>query len=289
MRRRTLRSSIEYSSARYRRHKGVGHGRRTWIFSSRTRNQDYWILAREVGRVLVGLRARRRRILLFLGIRCGQSWSLWRLRQSARRLVGLIANGDAAHVYDRRQDAGKERTSRAPFTCNLETHKNQHGRANDSGSLRARHVSLCDADGQHRRDARRCPDGGIGLPLAVTDESEHVALHFDDVNEFRSRAEHCYRQEGDAAQLTPYLVECTNSKFLETVCAAGRGAKAPARHFCVLTERVVVEVLANAAQRVEALAGTGNELNTAKYQTVDFIAQFTGQPLAVHADIWRLR
>lgn len=96
------------------------------------------------------------------------------------------------------------------------------------------------------------PDGYVGLPLLVTDESEHITLHFDNVTEFRSCAEPCFQHEGDVTRLTPYLHECTSSEFSQTACPFGRGAKNPARHFFVFTERVVIEVLANAQPRIES-------------------------------------
>lgn len=96
------------------------------------------------------------------------------------------------------------------------------------------------------------PDGCVGLPLLVTDESERITLHFDNVTEFRSCAEPCYRYEKDVTRLTAYLDERTGSQFLQTTCPYGGGAKDPARHFCVLTERIVIEVLANALPRIES-------------------------------------
>lgn len=99
------------------------------------------------------------------------------------------------------------------------------------------------------------PDHLIGRPLQVTEGSEQLALHFDNVTEFRSCAEPCFQYDGKPRNLASYLFECTGSEFLKTVCPFGIGAKEPARHFCVLTEGVVIEVLTNEEPRIELLAG----------------------------------
>lgn len=52
--------------------------------------------------------------------------------------------------------------------------------------------------------------------------------------------------------MTGFIFECLDSEYPSYVCPFGSGAKDPARHFCVFTESVVVEVLSSNEPRIEA-------------------------------------
>ena len=95
------------------------------------------------------------------------------------------------------------------------------------------------------------PDGYIGTPLVISAQSRHFTVYFDDVTEFRSAAEPCFVPEGNRVELTDFVFECLGSQYVHHVCPFGAGAKDPARHFCVFTESVVVEVLSSHEPRIE--------------------------------------
>ena len=87
------------------------------------------------------------------------------------------------------------------------------------------------------------PDGYVGTPLVVGSNSKIFTVKFDGVAEFRSTAEPCFSIEGSRKDITEFLFECIGSQYVEKVCPFGVGAMSPARHFCVFTESVVIEVL----------------------------------------------
>lgn len=89
------------------------------------------------------------------------------------------------------------------------------------------------------------PDGLIGLPLIISDESEIYKIEFSNIAEFRSTSEPCFSEEGEEKEITNFLSESIGSEYAKTVCVCGVGAREPARHFFVYTESVVIEVLAN--------------------------------------------
>jgi hypothetical protein len=96
------------------------------------------------------------------------------------------------------------------------------------------------------------PDGYIGTPLVIGNESRVFTIIFDGVSEFRSSAEPCFVAEGNQNDITDFLFECIGSQYSEHVCPFGVGAREPARHFCVFTESVVVEVLSKNEPKIEA-------------------------------------
>lgn len=96
------------------------------------------------------------------------------------------------------------------------------------------------------------PDGYVGTPLVVGDESKEFTVKFHGVAEFRSTAEPCFVAEGTQKDITDFLFECVGSPYLEKACPFGVGASGPARHFCVFTESVVVEVLSKNEPSIEA-------------------------------------
>ncbi len=95
------------------------------------------------------------------------------------------------------------------------------------------------------------PDGYIGTPLVVGASSQQFAVHFEQVSEFRSKAEPCFVVEGKHRDVTGFLFECVDSNYIGQVCPFGVGAKEPARHFGVFTESVVIEVLSSHEPRIE--------------------------------------
>lgn len=96
------------------------------------------------------------------------------------------------------------------------------------------------------------PDGLIGTPLIIANASKKFTVLFNGVSEFRSTAEPCFVAEGTQKDITDFLFECHGSQYREHVCPFGVGAREPARHFCVFTESVVVEVLSENEPTVEA-------------------------------------
>lgn len=90
------------------------------------------------------------------------------------------------------------------------------------------------------------PDGYIGSPLLMGQSSERIELSFEDVSEFRSVAEPCYKIDGARTDISEYLCECVESNYAKQSCTFGGGPGEHARHFCVLTESVIVEVLCSA-------------------------------------------
>ena len=103
------------------------------------------------------------------------------------------------------------------------------------------------------------PDGYIGTPLVIGPQSRHFIVYFDGVTEFRSKAEPCFVAEGDQVDLSDFVFECLGSEYVRQVCPFGSGAKEPARHFCVFTESVVVEVLTSNEPRIEAADNTAQQ------------------------------
>ena len=95
------------------------------------------------------------------------------------------------------------------------------------------------------------PDGYIGTPLVISAQSRQFTVYFNGVTEFRSRAEPCFVAEGNQVDLSDFVFECLGSEYVSHVCPFGAGAKDPARHFCVFTEDVVVEVLSSNEPRIE--------------------------------------
>ncbi|KXB32424.1 hypothetical protein AT959_01680 [Dechloromonas denitrificans] len=87
------------------------------------------------------------------------------------------------------------------------------------------------------------PDGYVGRPLTITEQSQTFRIEFDRVTEFRTNAEQCFTPEGTTRNITPFVFECVGSKYASQACPLGAGAGEAARHFVVFTESVVVEVL----------------------------------------------
>ena len=87
------------------------------------------------------------------------------------------------------------------------------------------------------------PDGWIGTPLSVQPSSERFELTFNWVTEFRSTAEPCYTTDGTDLVISEYLSECVESDYARQSCPFGGTPSGGARHFCVLTEFVIIEVL----------------------------------------------
>ena len=88
------------------------------------------------------------------------------------------------------------------------------------------------------------PDGAIGIPLVVGDQSNWYKIEFQGVTDFRSQAEPCFNYHGEERQLSDYLFECFKTEYLESACPFGAGAGLdPPRHYYVFTESVVINVL----------------------------------------------
>lgn len=94
-------------------------------------------------------------------------------------------------------------------------------------------------------------DGYIGTPLVVGNDSKTYTVSFDDVAEFRSTAEPCFSLDGSRKDITNFLFECIDSKYVKKICPFGVGATSSARHFCVFTESVVIEVLAENEPQIQ--------------------------------------
>lgn len=103
------------------------------------------------------------------------------------------------------------------------------------------------------------PDGYIGTPLVISAESRRFTVYFDGVTEFRSKGEPCFVAEGNRVDLSDFVFECLASAYVSHVCPFGAGAKDPARHFCVFTESVVVEVLSSNEPRIEAAGNAAQQ------------------------------
>jgi hypothetical protein len=95
------------------------------------------------------------------------------------------------------------------------------------------------------------PDGYIGTPLVIGSESKRYTVTFDGVADFRSTAEPCFSIEGSRKDITEFLFECIGSQYVEKICPFGVGATSAARHFCVFTESVVIEVLAENEPQIQ--------------------------------------
>lgn len=115
----------------------------------------------------------------------------------------------------------------------------------EDASLTVRIVELVDGE----------PDGGIGIPLVVGADSRRYTIHFKGVTEFRSKAEPCYDTDSERTDISEFLWEDHSSDYVDEACSFGEGAKDPARHFCVYTESVVVEVLSSHEPRIEIVRG----------------------------------
>ncbi len=94
------------------------------------------------------------------------------------------------------------------------------------------------------------PDANHGIPLIISPISRKYSIHFEQVSEFRSKSEPCFVGEGKHVDMTDFLREYTDSEYVKQICPFGIGAKEVARHFCIFTTSVVLEVLSEKAPQI---------------------------------------
>jgi len=99
------------------------------------------------------------------------------------------------------------------------------------------------------------PDGLVGVPLVLNEESKAFKISFEPTEEYRSKSEPCFTHEETDISITDYLFERPDSTYCKEACPFGAGSSLTEamRHFYVFTESAVIEVLCTNLPAVEPI------------------------------------